>query len=163
MKKWGGILLIVLGICVALYCVWEIRNVPEQNNSETTRAADSEQKKSDQNTEPEENSSDNVLIAERQEGGTDQEEDLVSNMEIEVQDMAPEVSSLIKDMKGFETEIKRYIYDNGIEGTTVFSLNTVTTKYNENKQLFLLGITGENTYFYVVQDMKSMEYSYEEY
>lgn len=77
--------------------------------------------------------------------------------------MAPEVSSLIKDMKGFETEIKRYIYDNGIEGTTVFSLNTVTTKYNENKQLFLLGITGENTYFYVVQDMKSMGYSYEEY
>lgn len=157
MKKWGGILLIVLGICVALYCVWEIRNVPEQNNSETTRAADSEQKKSDQNTEPEENSSDDVLIEERQEG------DLVSNMEIKVQDMAPEVSSLIKDMKGFETEIKRYIYDNGIEGTTVFSLNTVTTKYNENKQLFLLGITGENTYFYVVQDMKSMEYSYEEY
>ena len=104
-----------------------------------------------------------VLIEERQEGGTDQEEDLVSNMEIKVQDMAPEVSSLIKDMKGFETEIKRYIYDNGIEGTTVFSLNTVTTKYNENKQLFLLGITGENTYFYVVQDMKSMEYSYEEY
>ena len=154
------------------HCTWhmcctilrmEIRNVPEQNNSETTRAADSEQKKSDQNTEPEENSSDDVLIEERQEGGTDQEEDLVSNMEIKVQDMAPEVSSLIKDMKGFETEIKRYIYDNGIEGTTVFSLNTVTTKYNENKQLFLLGITGENTYFYVVQDMKSMEYSYEEY
>lgn len=77
--------------------------------------------------------------------------------------MTPEVSSLIKDMSGFETEVKRYIFDNGIEGTTVYSLNTVTTKYNENKQLFLMGITGENTYFYVVQDMESTAYSYEEY
>lgn len=35
MKKWGGILLIVLGICAALYCVWEIKDVSNQNKSET--------------------------------------------------------------------------------------------------------------------------------
>lgn len=159
-KKWIGILLVIMGCCLGIFCM-----IKFQGSNQTKEKVSSVQKKSTIKKEKKSVDSQEEIenVEERKEGGSDQDSELISAVEVNLQDMNKEEEALIKDKNKFINEIRRYIFDNGIESIDVYSLDTITTKYNERKQLFLLGIQDENTYFYIIQDMDTPTYSYQEY
>lgn len=159
-KKWIGIILVIIGCFFGIFCMINI-----QGSTQKQEKISNVQKKSSIKKEKKSMSSQEDMenVEERKEGGSDQDNELISAVEVNLQDMNNEEETLIKDKNKFINEIQKYIYANGIESTDIYSLNTVTTKFNEKKQLFLLGIRGENTYFYIIQDMDTPTYSYQEY
>ena len=159
-KKWIGILLVIMGYCLGIFCM-----IKFQGSNQTKEKVSSVQKKSTIKKEKKSVDSQEEIenVEERKEGGSDQDSELISAVEVNLQDMNKEEEALIKDKNKFINEIRRYIFDKGIESIDVYSLDTITTKYNERKQLFLLGIQDENTYFYIIQDMDTPTYSYQEY
>ena len=97
------------------------------------------------------------------EAGTDDDRALIEAMDCNISSMCDEIKNEISDMGAFEYAIKEYLYLNGFPEVDVYSLDTLTVKYKENKKYYLMGLVDENSFFYVVYDIETDVYSTQEY
>lgn len=94
-------------------------------------------------------------------GGEASDPELIGQMEIEISGMHKSVKKRIRDYEAFEYAVKEYLFSEGVETTTVISLNSVTVNYDLDNEIFHMAVeTEDETWeFYIVQDNQDGTYT----
>lgn len=156
-NKTMGLILITLSIIIIIVLlVFEFKNTSKKDSPSET----SVEKSTDEVASPNSDSTNpDQEIEELQEGGADSDTIAINNLDCQILNLGAEVTADIADMDRFIYAGKEYLYKNGYVASDIVSMDTVTIKYKEQKKMYLMGISNENEYFYIVYSYADDSYS----
>ena len=143
MKKTGiiGIFIIILIICLAviLFYIVDLTMLSENtvgdantvnNTALNTSSSNTTNDIKNENTVTTDNATNDVFYSKEEMGNAKYSKDQLNNFSIEIKGMTNDISKYINDMSKFETDIKEYMYKNGLVDANV--LEVQRSEYQES-------------------------------